>query len=104
MALHFRIQPSYQLLYLVDFWLPQQSEQDLRSYVLAPGPVWTGAKNLVPTGIQSPDRPACSQSLYRLSYRARLWKGTYEITIFFCNLQMFLIFLVRLLLLSDSQL
>ena len=36
----------------------------------APGPVWTSAENLVPTGIQSPDRPACSQSLFRLSYRA----------------------------------
>jgi len=36
----------------------------------APGPVWTGAENLTPTGIQSPDRPARSQSLYRLSYRA----------------------------------
>jgi len=34
----------------------------------APGPVWTGAKNLAPTGIRSPDRPASSQSLYRLSY------------------------------------
>jgi hypothetical protein len=34
----------------------------------APGPVWMGAKNLVPTGIRSPDRPARSQSLYRLSY------------------------------------
>jgi hypothetical protein len=32
-------------------------------------PVWTGAKNLAPTGIQSPDRPARSRSLYRLSYR-----------------------------------
>jgi hypothetical protein len=29
----------------------------------APGPVWTGAENLVPTGIRSP-----SESLYRLSY------------------------------------
>ena len=36
----------------------------------APGPVWTGAENLVPTGIRSPDRPARSQSLYRLSYPA----------------------------------
>ena len=35
----------------------------------APGPVWTGAENLAPTGIRSPDRPACSESLYRLSYR-----------------------------------
>jgi len=37
----------------------------------ASGPVWTGAENLdPPTGIRSPDRPARSQSLYRLSYRA----------------------------------
>ena len=36
----------------------------------APGPVWTGAENLASTGIQSPDRPARSQSLYRLSYPA----------------------------------
>ena len=36
----------------------------------APGPVWTGAENLAPTGIRSPDRRARSQSLYRLSYRA----------------------------------
>jgi hypothetical protein len=35
-----------------------------------PGPVWTGAENLAPTGIRSPDRPARSQSLYRLGYRA----------------------------------
>ena len=34
----------------------------------APGPVWTGAENLAATGIRSPDRPACSESLYRLSY------------------------------------
>ena len=33
------------------------------------GPVWTGAENLAPTGIRSPDRPARSESLYRLSYR-----------------------------------
>jgi hypothetical protein len=30
----------------------------------APGPVWTGAENLTPTGIQSPDRPAHSWSIY----------------------------------------
>ena len=29
----------------------------------APGPVWTGAEILAPTGIQFPDRPARSQSL-----------------------------------------
>ena len=32
--------------------------------------VWNGAENLVPTGIRSPDRPARSESLYRLSYPA----------------------------------
>jgi len=31
----------------------------------APGPIWTGAENLAPTGIRSPDRPARRQSLYR---------------------------------------
>jgi hypothetical protein len=36
----------------------------------APGPVWPCAKNLAPTGIRSPDRPARSQLLYRLSYPA----------------------------------
>jgi hypothetical protein len=34
----------------------------------APGLVWTGAEYLAPTGIRSPDRPARSESLYRLSY------------------------------------
>jgi hypothetical protein len=34
----------------------------------APGPVWIGAENLAPTGIRSPDLPARSESLYRLSY------------------------------------
>ena len=33
-------------------------------------PVWTGVENLASTGIRSPDRPARSQSLYRLSYPA----------------------------------
>jgi len=40
----------------------------------APGPVWTGAENLAPTGIRSPDRSARSQSLYRLSYPAHFGK------------------------------
>jgi hypothetical protein len=39
---------------------------------LAPGPVWTGAENLAPTGIRSPDRPARSESLYRLSYQGTM--------------------------------
>jgi hypothetical protein len=33
-------------------------------------PVWTGAENLAPTGIRSPDRPARSQLLYWLCYPA----------------------------------
>ena len=37
----------------------------------APGLVWTGAENLAPNRIRSPDRPARSESLYRLSYRGR---------------------------------
>ena len=32
------------------------------------GPQGRVRKNLAPTGIRSPDRPACSQSLYPLSY------------------------------------
>ena len=32
-----------------------------------PGPVWTGAENLSPTGIRSLDRPARNKSLCRLS-------------------------------------
>jgi hypothetical protein len=43
----------------------------------APGPVWTGAKNLVPTGIRSPYRAARSQSLYPLSYRAHSVKRVF---------------------------
>jgi hypothetical protein len=38
----------------------------------APGPVWTGAENVALTGILSPDRPAHSELLYRLSYRGPL--------------------------------
>ena len=33
----------------------------------ATGPGWTGVESLAPTGIRSPDRPARSESLYRLS-------------------------------------
>ena len=36
----------------------------------APGRVWTVAENLAPTGIRSMERPARSQSLYRLRYPA----------------------------------
>jgi hypothetical protein len=34
----------------------------------APESVWTSVENFAPTGIRSPDRPARSESLYRLSY------------------------------------
>jgi hypothetical protein len=37
------------------------------------GEVWTGAENFVSTGIRSPDRPARSESLYRLSYPGPLF-------------------------------
>jgi hypothetical protein len=49
-------------------------------------PVWTCEKNLAPTGIRSPDRPARSQSLYRLSYPGP-WLITYfsKIQIIFYN-------------------
>jgi hypothetical protein len=42
---------------------------------VGPGPVWTGAKDFSPTGIRSPNRPARSQSLYRLSYPAHASKS-----------------------------
>jgi hypothetical protein len=47
----------------------------------APGPVWTGAENLAPNGVRSPDRPARNQSLYRLRYPAhhQLLRGYYFI-------------------------
>jgi hypothetical protein len=41
----------------------------------APGPVWTGAGNLALTGIPSPDRPARSESVYRLRYPGPLFSG-----------------------------
>jgi len=37
----------------------------------APGQVRTGAENLASTGSRSPDRPARSESIYRLSYPGR---------------------------------
>ena len=43
----------------------------------APGPVWTGAENLAPTGFRSPDRPARSESLHRLSYPGPALNLTY---------------------------
>jgi hypothetical protein len=40
-------------------------------------PVWTGVENLAPTGIQSPDRPARSELLYRLSNPGSLYIHTH---------------------------
>ena len=37
-------------------------------YPLCRGPFWTRVEILAPTGIRSQDRPARSDSLYRLSY------------------------------------
>ena len=38
-----------------------------------PGPVWSAAENLTPTGTRSPHRPARSESLYRLRYPGPLY-------------------------------
>ena len=45
-----------------------------------PGPVWSCAENFDPTGIRSLDRPACSGSLYRLSYPGRIEMSTRNIS------------------------
>jgi len=45
-----------------------------------PGSVWTGAENLAPTGIRSPDRPARSDSLYQLRYPAQKKSNLIEIS------------------------
>jgi len=42
----------------------------------AQGPFWTSAENLAPTWIRFLDRPARSQSLYRLRYTAHIPYGT----------------------------
>jgi hypothetical protein len=43
----------------------------------APGPVWTSAENLAPTGIRTPDLPARSESLYRLRYLRQFCQHLY---------------------------
>jgi hypothetical protein len=40
----------------------------------APGPVWTGAENLAPPGLDPRIVQPVAQSLYRLSYPAQIWK------------------------------
>jgi len=48
--------------------LERVSLLNVEEAALAPGPVWTGAESFVPKGFRSPDSPALSESLYRLSY------------------------------------
>jgi hypothetical protein len=50
-----------------------------------PGPVWTCAKNLIPTGIRSPDCPARSQSLYWLNYPAHSVSSSTRIFLMDCS-------------------
>ena len=45
----------------------------------APGPVWAGGKSH-PHWDSIPDRPACSQSLYRLIYHLHTYIHTYILT------------------------
>ena len=40
-----------------------------------PGPVWTGAEDFPSTGMRTPERPARSESLYRLLYLGPLVNG-----------------------------
>ena len=63
----------------------------------APGPVWTGAENVAPTGIRSPDGPARSESLYRLDYRSqqnKLYFVSSKLSCFWCSLTLFHIFTI----------
>jgi hypothetical protein len=43
-----------------------------------PGPVWTNTEYQAPTGFRSPDRPARSKLLYRLSYLGPSVKQTHQ--------------------------
>ena len=56
----------------------------------AAGPVWTCAENLVPTETRSPDCPARSESLYRLSHPGT---STSYVHCLSCLILYFLIFL-----------
>jgi hypothetical protein len=59
------------LLYALSYWFSGIAPPPIAEYMYEMeicGPVWTGAENLASTEIRSPDRPARSQSLYRLSY------------------------------------
>ena len=44
----------------------------------APGPVWTGAENLAPFGIRSPDRLALANRYTNWAIPVHSWKGCYS--------------------------
>ena len=52
----------------------------------APGPVWTGAENLSPTGIRPPNRPARSESLTDWAIPAHLNSINTKIICTYCIL------------------
>jgi hypothetical protein len=52
-----------------------------------PGPIWIGAENLALSGIGSPDLPARSESLYRLSYPCLLGFMYNPFKIYVCEIQ-----------------
>jgi hypothetical protein len=78
----------------------------------APGPVWTGAENLNPIGIRSPDIPARNESQCRLSYPKRAaivsgkhygsWRGGEEESKFFVGGLQCISFVVSLRSLSSD--
>jgi hypothetical protein len=50
----------------------------LQEAKLASGPVWIDSQNLATSGVRTPDRPAHSKSLYRLSYPQCLQFGPHS--------------------------
>jgi hypothetical protein len=57
---------------LLSFFRREINSVALLPYGWVAGIFLTCAENLTPSGIQSADRPVCSESLYRLSYPGRL--------------------------------
>jgi hypothetical protein len=63
--------------------------------------VWTGAENLAPTGIRSPDRRVRSESLYQLRYSGptffvfQSYLTAFPFAVVFQNSTMFTIFVRR---------
>jgi hypothetical protein len=63
-------------------WPLYPHEKNLVSFVQearwSPELIWTGVENLTPTRFRSPDRPDCSESLYKLSYPGLLIITQYD--------------------------